>query len=70
MAMAQMPVWEGGGHATATWGGTGWAVAQGPNQDLAWEFLEFMYLGKESQIERFQQINMFPVMFDAMTDPA
>jgi multiple sugar transport system substrate-binding protein/arabinosaccharide transport system substrate-binding protein len=68
--IAQMPVWEGGGHATATWGGTGWAVAQGPNQDLAWEFLELMYLGKESQIARFQQINMFPVMFDAMTDPS
>lgn len=69
-AMAQMPVWEGGGHATATWGGTGWAVAQGPNQDLAWEFLDFVYLGKESQIQRFEQINMFPVMFEAMTDPA
>lgn len=68
--VAQMPVWEGGGHATATWGGTGWSVAQGPNQDLAWEFLDFVYLGKESQIKRFQQVNMFPVMFDAMTDPS
>ena len=68
--MATEPVWEGGGHATGTWGGTGWAVAQGPNQELAWEFLDFMYLGKESQIMRFEQINMFPVMFDAMTDPA
>ncbi|HEX2622699.1 MAG TPA: ABC transporter substrate-binding protein [Phototrophicaceae bacterium] len=69
-SVAQMPAWEGGGHATATWGGTGWAVAQGANQDLAWEFLDMMYLGKESQIQRFQKINMFPVMFDAMTDPS
>lgn len=68
--MAQEPAWAGGGHATGTWGGTGWAVAQGPNQDLAWEFLDFMYLGKESQIQRFQKINMFPVMFEAMTDPS
>lgn len=28
-----------------------------------------MYLGKDSQVQRFQKINMFPVMFDAMTDP-
>ncbi len=69
-AMAQMPYWEGGGFKTATWGGTGWSVAQGPNQDLAWEFLDFVYLGKENQIARFEQINMFPVMFDAMNDPA
>ncbi len=67
--IAQMPVWEGGGHATATWGGTGWSVAQGPNQDIAWQFLEFMYLGHDSQVKRFQTINMFPVMFDAMNDP-
>jgi ABC-type glycerol-3-phosphate transport system substrate-binding protein len=68
-AVAPMPTWEAGGHKTTTWGGTGWAVAKGANQDIAWKFLEFMYLGKESQIERFEKVNMFPVMFDAMTDP-
>ncbi len=67
--MAQEPAWEGGGFATGTWGGTGWSVAKGPNQDIAWQFLEFMYLGLDSQVKRFQTINMFPVMFDAMTDP-
>ncbi len=67
--MAQMPVWSEGGHATATWGGTGWSVAQGPNQDIAWQFLQFMYLGLDSQVKRFQAINMFPTMFDAMKDP-
>jgi len=67
-ALATMPTWAAGGHATATWGGTGWSVAKGDNQDLAWEFLDFVYLGKDSQVQRFQKINMFPVMFDAMTD--
>jgi len=68
-AMTTEPAWAGGGHATGTWGGTGWSVAKGPNQDIAWQFLEFMYLGKESQIQRFQKVNMFPTMFEAMTDP-
>ena len=68
-AIAPMPMWEGGGHKSTVWGGTGWAVSQGAAQDIAWKFLEFMYLGKESQIQRFEKVNMFPVMFDAMTDP-
>jgi arabinooligosaccharide transport system substrate-binding protein len=68
-AIAPMPTWEGGGFKTATWGGTGWSVAKGPNQDLAWQFLDFMYMGQESQVQRFLKINMFPVMFDAMQDP-
>lgn len=63
-------VWEGGGYATMVWGGTGWAVSsQSPHAELAWEFLEFMYLGHEAQVERFEQINMFPVKFSAMEDP-
>ncbi len=66
--MALEPKWEGGGFATGTWGGTGWSVAQGPNQDIAWQFLQFMYLGLDSQVKRFQTINMFPVMFQAMKD--
>lgn len=69
-AAAAPPVWEEGGFATLNWGGTGWAVnSKSPNAELAWEFLEFMYLGKESQIQRFEQINMFPTMFEAAEDP-
>jgi ABC-type glycerol-3-phosphate transport system substrate-binding protein len=67
--IAPPPVWEGGGYETTVWGGTGWAVAQGENQDIAWEFLEFMYLGAESQVQRFELINMFPTNFEAMQDP-
>jgi ABC-type glycerol-3-phosphate transport system substrate-binding protein len=64
------PVWEAGGHSTLVWGGTGWAVtSQSPHAELAWEFLEFMYLGHESQVQRFEKINMFPPMFSAMDDP-
>ncbi len=62
--------WEGGGYGTAVWGGTGWAVSsQSPNADLAVDFISFMYLGKESQIRRFEQINMFPNMLEAAADP-
>jgi len=68
-AVAPMPRWEGGGHASTVWGGTGWAVSKGEDQDIAWQFLDFMYLGKESQIQRFESINMFPVNFEAMADP-
>lgn len=67
--IAPPPMWESGGSKTTVWGGTGWAVSKGANQDIAWEFLKFMYLGKESQIQRFEKINMFPTMFEAMTDP-
>lgn len=69
-AAAAPPVWDGGGYATLNWGGTGWVVSsQSPNAELAWEFLEFMYLGLESQVMRFEQINMFPTMFEAASDP-
>jgi ABC-type glycerol-3-phosphate transport system substrate-binding protein len=69
-AAAAPPVWEGGGFGTLNWGGTGWVVSsQSPNAELAWEFLEFMYLGLDSQVMRFEQINMFPTMFEAAADP-
>jgi ABC-type glycerol-3-phosphate transport system substrate-binding protein len=62
--------WEDGGYGTAVWGGTGWTVSsQSANVDLAVDFLTFMYLGKESQIRRFEQINMFPNMLEAAADP-
>jgi multiple sugar transport system substrate-binding protein len=67
--IAPPPVWEGGGYETTVWGGTGWTVTQGENQDIAAEFLDFMYMGKESQIQRFELINMFPTNFEAMADP-
>jgi len=63
-------VWEGGGYKTQVWGGTGWAVSTDTdNTDIAWKFLDFMYLGHESQVQRFEKINMFPTMFEAMKDP-
>jgi len=67
--VAPPPTWEGGGAKTLVWGGTGWAVSKGEDQELAWEFLDFMYLSKESQIQRFEKINMFPTNFEAMNDP-
>ncbi len=63
------PVWAEGGYETTVWGGTGWAVTQGENSEIAAEFLDFMYMGAESQIQRFETINMFPTNFEAMEDP-
>lgn len=60
-------VWQDGGYETLVWGGTGFAVSKdSPDSDIAWQFLEFMYLGEESQVTRFETINMYPTMFDAM----
>jgi ABC-type glycerol-3-phosphate transport system substrate-binding protein len=68
--VALPPVWEGGGHSTLTWGGTGWAVASGsPDAALAQEFLAFAYLGLESQVKKFESINNFPWYIPAFEDP-
>lgn len=68
--VAPPPVWEGGGYDTLVWGGTGWAVSSGsPHAELAKEFLEFMYLGVEGQVKKYLEINMFPWMLTAYSDP-
>jgi len=67
--VAPPPVWEGGGNDTLVWGGTGFGVTQGPDAEIAKEFLDFMYLSQEGQVARFEQINMFPTMFAAAEDP-
>jgi ABC-type glycerol-3-phosphate transport system substrate-binding protein len=67
--VALPPVWEGGGAETLVWGGTGWAVSQSANADIAKEFIGFMYLGQESQVQKFEKINMFPWMLSAYDDP-
>jgi len=67
--VALPPTWEGGGHSTLTWGGTGWAVSSAsPNADLAKEFLDFAYLGLESQVKKFEKINNFPWYIPAFSD--
>jgi ABC-type glycerol-3-phosphate transport system substrate-binding protein len=67
--VALPPVWEGGGHSTLTWGGTGWAVSSAsPNAELAQEFLAFAYLGLESQVQKFELINNFPWYIPAFED--
>ncbi|MFN8447803.1 MAG: extracellular solute-binding protein [Anaerolineae bacterium] len=68
--VALPPVWEGGGHTTLTWGGTGWMVSSAsPNAELAKEFLAFAYLGLESQVQKFTAINNFPWYIPAFSDP-
>jgi arabinosaccharide transport system substrate-binding protein len=67
--VALPPVWSGGGAKTLVWGGTGWAVSQSEHSDLAKDFIAFMYLGQESQVQKFEKINMFPWMLSAYNDP-
>jgi ABC-type glycerol-3-phosphate transport system substrate-binding protein len=58
---AAPPVWEGGGYKTLNWGGTGWVVSsKSPNAELAWEFLEFMYLGARRERRRDVQTHTRP----------
>ena len=69
--IAPMPRWSGGGLATSTWGGTGFAIYKGsPNVDLTWDLLHFTYMTKESQLKRYEELRYFPTMIDALEDPS
>lgn len=65
-----LPRWPGSSYTTATWGGTGIAVAKNtPHADLAWSLLKYAYGTKTGQVQRFQDIGYFPNMKAAMADP-
>lgn len=68
-AVAKPPVFSEDGPTTLVWGGTGFAVnSKSPDAEIAWKFIEFMYMGLESQVSRFEAINMFPTMYEAAAD--
>jgi multiple sugar transport system substrate-binding protein/arabinosaccharide transport system substrate-binding protein len=68
--LAKMPTWKNGSHKTSTWGGTGFGITkQSKDAPLVWDLLHYVYLTKEGQVERFQQIGYYPHMIEAFTDP-
>ncbi len=65
-----LPAWEKGGRRSSTAGGTGFAITQySKNPELVFDFLHYTYMTKENQIKRFQEIQYFPTMIEAITDP-
>ncbi|WP_341674879.1 extracellular solute-binding protein [Niveibacterium sp. SC-1] len=61
---AQLP-----GGAYASWGGSFYAIpSKGANKAEAWEFVKFMTLNKQMQIEAFRQVDAFPALVEAMND--
>lgn len=56
-----MPAWEPGGARAAALGGSVLAIPkQTQKQDLAWKFVEFALLNRDSQLHMFKEYNLFP----------
>jgi multiple sugar transport system substrate-binding protein/arabinosaccharide transport system substrate-binding protein len=65
-----MPVWSTGGRRVSTLGGTGFAITrQSRHQQLVWSLLHYTYMTEKNQVKRFQQIDYFPTMKEALHDP-
>ncbi len=70
MALMPLPAWTPGGRRTATWGGTGICITKAcKRQDLAWEFVKFLYLEKDELGKRFLGTNIIPPVKDAWDLP-
>ena len=68
--VAPIPVWEGGGHTTTTWGGTGFAIAaDSPHVELVWDLLEDAYGTLDGQLARYESIGFYPTMHEALEHP-
>lgn len=62
---AQLP-----GGAFASWGGSFYAVPKAAaNKKEAWEFVKFMTLNKDMQLEAFRSLDAFPALVEAQNDP-
>ena len=62
---AQLP-----GGAFASWGGSFYAIPKNAkNKAAAWEFIKFMCLNKEMQLEAFKSLSAFPALLEAQNDP-
>lgn len=65
-----LPAWEAGSRRSGTAGGTGFAITKyAKNPELVFDFLHYTYMTKENQIKRFQELQYFPTMIEAITDP-
>ncbi len=55
--------------AYASWGGTFYGIPKkAEHKELAWEFIKFMTLNKDIQLESFRKINAFPALVEAQND--
>ncbi|QSI77231.1 MULTISPECIES: ABC transporter substrate-binding protein [Niveibacterium] len=54
----------------ASWGGSFYAIPKAAaNKKEAWEFIKFMTLNKDMQIEAFRKLDAFPALIEAQNDP-
>jgi multiple sugar transport system substrate-binding protein len=52
------------------WGGSFYAIPKkAQNKAAAWEFIKFMSLNKEMQLEAFRKLDGFPALVEAQNDP-
>lgn len=57
------------GGAYASWGGTFYAIPKkAQHKELAWEFIKFMTLNKDVQLQAFKSEDAFPALVDAQND--
>jgi arabinooligosaccharide transport system substrate-binding protein len=67
--IAPLPRFAGGGAATATSGGTGYAITkQSKNQAAAWKLLHDSLMTIEGEREKFPQLSFLPVLKSAYED--
>jgi multiple sugar transport system substrate-binding protein len=58
------------GGVSASYGGSFYAIPKGAkNKELAWDFVKFMTTSKEVQIAAFRELDAFPALVEATTDP-
>jgi multiple sugar transport system substrate-binding protein len=61
---AQLP-----GGVYASWGGSFYAIpTKATNKAAAWEFIKFMTLDKDMQLEAFRKLDAFPALLEAQND--
>jgi len=56
--------------AFASWGGSFYAIPKAAaHKPEAWEFIKFMTMNKDMQIEAFRKLDAFPALIEAQNDP-
>ncbi|TAG03271.1 MAG: extracellular solute-binding protein [Betaproteobacteria bacterium] len=54
----------------ASWGGSFYAIPEkGRHKEMAWAFLQYLVFDKAQQIEAFRQLDAFPSLLEAQSDP-
>ena len=69
-ALMPLPAWDADGRRTSVMGGTGIAITKSSKkQDLAWEFIQELYLRDAAYGARYQATNILPPMRSAWNLP-